>query len=653
MANRLKVYFEYFMRLPPALATSNFENALIKMYARILQLIATAIQTYQKNLATRTWQSLWKTSNLENFEKESDKLGLRVETEANNCDRMLHEQRWEDAKQWKTDFDEALRKLDQIRGLQGALNALTEKVDLSKLAAAKSATYNSYAEGDLACCLEGTRTQLLEQVASWSVDPNGKHIFWLCGMAGTGKSTISRTVAHSLSKQNLLGASFFFKRGEGDRGTASRFFPTIAAQLADILPSFSHSVAKAIDADSLLCERNLQEQFEKLLSRPLVDVAQNLAEARRLIIVVDALDECERDSDIRWILTLLARVPETSSLCLHVFVTSRPELPIKLGFRDIEGHLHYDIILEEVQAATIEHDIRVYFDFRFKQIKQDRSLLTYDQLPTDWPGEDNIQALVSLAVPLFIFAFTVCRYISDSRPQERLDKVLQQRKHGSLDGLERTYIPILDQLLVDQNARNQNRIIDNFRQLVGPIILVADPLSARSLSRLLGISVGEVGERLKHLHSVLDIPPDPDRRIRLFHLSFRDFLVDPEERDTNRFWVDERQTHGKLANQCLQLLSQPGTLLQDLLGVQKVGVRRAEVSKRQVTDSIAADVTYACCYWVWHLMESGEEICDEGPVHKFLKSHFLHWLEALSWLGRLSTVVAYISSLRSAVRVSG
>jgi hypothetical protein len=336
-----------------------------------------------------------------------------------------------------------------------------------------------------------------------------------------------------------------------------------------------------------------------------------------------------------------------------VFVTSRPELPIKLGFRDIEGHSHQDIVLEEVQAATIEHDIRAYFDFRFKQIKQDRSLVTYDPLPTDWPGEDNIQALVNLAVPLFIFAFTVCRYISDSRPQERLEQVLQQREYRSLDGLEKTYIPILDQLLVGQNARNQNRIIDNFRQLVGPIVLAADPLSARSLSSLLGIALGEIGERLKHLYSVLDIPFDPDRRIRLFHLSFRDFLVDPDEKDTNRFWIDERETHGKLADLCLQRLSQPGTLKQDLLGIKKLGTLRTKVSKQYVTDLVAADVTYACCYWVWHLMESREKVCDEGAVHKFLKSHFLHWLEALSWLGRLSSVVAYISGLRSAVRVSG
>jgi hypothetical protein len=55
-------------------------------------------------------------------------------------------------------------------------------------------------------------------------------------MAGTGKSIISRTIAHNLSVKGKLGASFFFKRGEGDRSNARLLFATIAAQLVQILP---------------------------------------------------------------------------------------------------------------------------------------------------------------------------------------------------------------------------------------------------------------------------------------------------------------------------------------------------------------------------------------------------------------------------------
>jgi hypothetical protein len=46
-------------------------------------------------------------------------------------------------------------------------------------------------------------------------------------MAGTDKSTISRTIAQKFDDKGDLGASFFFKRGEGDRGDAGMFIKTI------------------------------------------------------------------------------------------------------------------------------------------------------------------------------------------------------------------------------------------------------------------------------------------------------------------------------------------------------------------------------------------------------------------------------------------
>lgn len=653
MANRLKVYFDYFKCLPSTLATENFKNALIRTYTHVLRFIATAIQTYQENVVSRTRQALWQTSDLVDFETKSDKLGSQAEIEASNCDRELRAQKWENAKQWKEDLEKALWRLDEIQGIKGSLALLQVKGDLTKLTTAKRATYNSHAEADSATCLEGTRTQLLRQIADWADDADGKCFFWLCGKAGTGKSTISRTVAHVLDKQRRLGASFFFKRGEGDRGNAGRVFPTLAAQLADINPGLKSSIAHALDSDSFLCERNLQDQFEKLLLQPLLDAVLGQSPPPSLVVVIDALDECEPHTDIRKVLTLLSQVEAITSLRLRVFVTSRPELPVQLGFRNIDGSLHQDIMLEEVQNKTIEHDIRVYFKYRFEEIKAEDTLRQpYDVLPVDWPGEHSIQALVDLAVPLFIFAFTVCRFISESDPKRRLKTILQQPKYMSFSGLDKTYLPILNQLILERDKQEHNHVIAEFRNVVGPIILLANPLSAPSLSSLLEISLRDIGEVLRHLHSVLNISTDRDGPIRLLHLSFRDFLVDPQGKETNRFWIDEAWTHGRLAEQCIRRLNRPGTLEQDLCGIRKPGIRRAEISKQRVVDSIADDVAYACCYWVWHLAESGEKVFDDGQVHKFLQSQLLHWLEALSWLGRLSSAIDYVHTLRSMVKVS-
>lgn len=47
-----------------------------------------------------------------------------------------------------------------------------------------------------------------------------------------------------------------------------------------------------------------------------------------MVIVIDALDECDPDDDIRVVLQLLPQVRQ--ALGLRIFLTSRPELPIRL-----------------------------------------------------------------------------------------------------------------------------------------------------------------------------------------------------------------------------------------------------------------------------------------------------------------------------------
>jgi hypothetical protein len=71
-------------------------------------------------------------------------------------------------------------------------------------------------------------------------------------MAGTGKSTIARTVAQTFSNRGQLGASFFFKKGEGERGNASRFFTTMAINLVAQNSGMLPGIRKALNEDSAI-----------------------------------------------------------------------------------------------------------------------------------------------------------------------------------------------------------------------------------------------------------------------------------------------------------------------------------------------------------------------------------------------------------------
>ncbi|KAL9024345.1 MAG: hypothetical protein Q9196_006583, partial [Gyalolechia fulgens] len=142
----------------------------------------------------RAFMAFWTTSDLQSFETDCDRTALRVDIEANNCDRTLSAQDRAHATQGGQELQKVLRELEQHHKMQGSLNRIETKIDLSKLPYVAGALFNSYQEAHVTC-YPNTRVDLLRQVQNWAQQPYGKRIFWLNGEAGTGKSTISRTFA--------------------------------------------------------------------------------------------------------------------------------------------------------------------------------------------------------------------------------------------------------------------------------------------------------------------------------------------------------------------------------------------------------------------------------------------------------------------------
>ncbi|KAL6233820.1 hypothetical protein BDW75DRAFT_182272 [Aspergillus navahoensis] len=235
-----------------------------------------------------------------------------------------------------------------------------QDMDIRKLEGVMEAAFGSFSDRDEAQCLRGTRTVLLQQIMDWAMLPSQKSIFWLRGMAGTGKSTISRTVARSLKDTNCLGASFFFKRGEGGRGNAKKFFPTLTKQLMLWSSELRSGVQNALYNDPDIMSKSLKEQFEKLLLQPLLTLNQLDSQSKTAVIVVDALDECKHDQDIQAIIRLLPSLQKAKAVSLRTFVTSRPELPINLGFSEITDHEYQDLALHEIPEEVTEHDIHLF-----------------------------------------------------------------------------------------------------------------------------------------------------------------------------------------------------------------------------------------------------------------------------------------------------
>jgi hypothetical protein len=524
---------------------------------------------------------------------------------------------------------------------------IDQKLDLAKVPVATGASFDSHNEEHNARCLPNTRTELLDEITRWANNKDGKSIFWLSGMAGTGKSTIARTVAQTFSNRGQLGASFFFKKGEGERGNASRFFTTMAIDLVAQEPGMLPGIRKALNEDSAISQRVLKDQFEKLIFQPLLEMQQACSQASARIVVIDALDECEQEQDIRTILQLLARTKDIRLMPLRIVVTSRPELHIRLGFKKMPNGTYQDLVLHEVQRSTIEHDLRVFLEHELSEIRESHDI------STEWPAQHQVLSLVEMAVPLFIYAATVCLFIGTkgSNPRKNLSKVLEYGK-STFSQLERTYLPVLDQLLDAQENDQKDEWLREFRDVIGSIVVLESPLSIASLACLLQLPQEDITCRLDSLHSVLSISHNKNSPIRLLHLSFREFLVDPGKQGQSPFWVDEKNTHKKLTSRCLELMSGPSGLCQNMCNLSGPGVLRSEIDEGTVAGSLSPDLQYACRYWVNHLKQSQQDIADRDTTHLFLQKHLLDWLEAMSLMRESSRCVHLLNILQALISVS-
>jgi hypothetical protein len=110
-------------------------------------------------------------------------------------------------------------------------------------------------------CLEGTRVAVLQEIETWSSDSKSPCICWLPGLAGTGKSTISRTVARDL-KGISLGASLFSKTGAGNRGDGRFVFSIIAYQLALNFPLIRPHILVVVKEDPASAMAPMKVQWQ-------------------------------------------------------------------------------------------------------------------------------------------------------------------------------------------------------------------------------------------------------------------------------------------------------------------------------------------------------------------------------------------------------
>jgi hypothetical protein len=518
---------------------------------------------------------------------------------------------------------------------------------LRHLPYAEDAPFNSYAKQHEPACLPDTRVDLLREIHSWADGQDERCIFWLSGLAGTGKSTIARTVARRYHDKQRLAASFFFSRGGGDVGHAGKFVTSIAVQLARNVPAVKQLISDAIAERDDIASQSLRDQWHHLVLSPLSKLSDSSRPAS-LILVVDALDECDSDSNIRIIVQLLAEARSLTRVRLRVLLTSRPEVPIRHGFYQIPDAEHQDVVLHNISRSIVDHDITLFLQHNLQLIAHERCL------HAGWPDAETLVQLVQSACGLFIWAATACRFVRDGKrfAARRLETILRNDGKAAAapeKHLNEIYTTVLENSIQEYADEEKEEQCRGIRYILGSIVALFSPLSAQSLDQLLDVAEG-VRPTLEDLHAILDIPNSQSRPLRLHHPSFRDFLLD-QKRCGDRFYVDESSTHEKLARRCLELMSAPDGLRRDMCNLLDPGVMRTEIDEETVDRNLPPELQYACRYWVDHLERSGRSIEDGDVTHRFLERHLLHWLEAMSLMKETSLCVRLVARLQGLAKV--
>ncbi|GJJ11080.1 hypothetical protein Clacol_005311 [Clathrus columnatus] len=393
-------------------------------------------------------------------------------------------------------------------------------------------------------CLLGTRREVLDEIVNWinDGDENCPKLFWLAGAAGVGKSAIAHSIAVRFESIGRLGSFFCFDRNYSLERRRGKVFSTIARDLADLDLQIKHKLANVIrNKTSLRTTTDLHLQWKNFIFEPLNAIFN--VSTGPILIIVDALDECDNPSSRQDLLKVLEM--EITSLPANVrfLVTSRLENDIILTFNKLQPH------------------IRIKMMDTIPESESKRDILTYLKANLDSFGEAQLMHLVGLSQGLFQWAYLASQFLNGLGNSagltvaERYENLIRTQRIRSInDPLDTMYTQILSSLF----DTGDSLVMTRFRSIIGSIIASSEPLSLQTLLVLRGDKLpsskreSDIKVVIRYMGSLLSGIDDPSSTIRPLHLSFREYLLDANR--SHKFSIDPSPCHHDFAVGCIRTM---------------------------------------------------------------------------------------------------
>ena len=482
-------------------------------------------------------------------------------------------------------------------------------------------------------CLKGTRVALLDDLIRRVTDLTdpASRVTVVCGTAGTGKSTVAKSVAQHLAESNSLAASFFFSRDDAARSNLDHVFTTIAVQLAKYNAAYRKALVEILPEYLESGALGPEDQLKQLIIGPFLRIA--LPPGKPAIVLLDAIDESGPDRGGR-LLKLLSDHLDQLPPGLRFFLTGRPEHPFvsKLPGPVLQAVTHITY-LHKMPLSVVSKDIHLYMTQALEQA-----------LDGTFVDQHDISTFVEQADGLFVYAATIVRYIvgraERHSPQASVDLLLHQdfgRGTHPLSALHQLYYTVLSTAVPSDDPE----FCERYRKVLGAILHVREPLAVQPLVSLLGMGIPDVQLVIQNLSSVLLQSTGSDgSAIRINHLSFREYVTGTMLQDSGRgdLFIDPSVHHQHLANRSIAIMR--SDLHRNMCGLSlretyMFDANVPDLAKR-ATASISIYLHYACRNWAYHLLEARKaETGNYTDLEDWVETGLLSWIEVLSINGEL------------------
>ncbi|KAF4987182.1 hypothetical protein FDECE_15563 [Fusarium decemcellulare] len=428
-----------------------------------------------------------------------------------------------------------------------------------------------------------------ERVRSWSHNHMDTPALWLQGSAGTGKSVLCTQLVNFMKASNLFVVHHFCSYLYASSITYEQILKSFLLQ---IVRKDGDLVAHVYETCVLGKKLPTTSALEQLLQKLLASMSSEPSQAEYLWIIVDGLDECELDKQmrlVRLINQMISKPTLPGNTSCKVLIASRTPS------HSLQGLRKQQIISLSEQKGHLHGAIRQYVGQRLKSLS-----MKFKQLDIGRDGIEEIQTVVVKKVDgMFLYARLVVDYLSSNifYSSEEIKTSVNQLPKEITD----FYQKILTQIMAPLDARS----VDRIRCVLGWVAFAQRPLQRLELLSAISFSPGDPDVARLTPQYILDIcgtlvEERKDSRLTFIHISVKEFLQTP----TSNIVIDKQHAlheHGVASVTCL------------LSGLRFFGnAEREQNTHHRVVKGVHGFHIYATEYWTEYLLSHPESFDGLG-----------------------------------------